>query len=60
MFQVAVITIIRKKTNLNFLGFQIMTLGYDKNRSMLLKEKKRIVDHGIHQVKMYISVEITL
>ena len=49
-----------QKTNLDFLGFQTMTLGYDKNRSMLLKEKKRMVDHGINQVKMYIPVEITL
>ena len=36
----AVITIIRKKTNLDFSGFQTMTLSCDKNGSMLVKEKK--------------------
>ena len=36
----AVITIIRKKTILDFSGFETMTLSCDKNGSMLVKEKK--------------------
>ena len=36
----AVISIIRKKANLDFSGLQIMTLSCDKNGSMLIKEKK--------------------
>ena len=36
----AVITIIKKKTNLDFSGFQIVTLSCNKNESVLVKEKK--------------------
>lgn len=37
----AVITIIRKKRNLDFSDFQAMTLSCDKNVVMLVKRKKR-------------------
>ena len=53
------IAIIRQKTNLDFSGFQTMTLSCDKNGSLLVKEKKRMVNHGINQGKMYIFMEIT-
>ena len=57
----AVITIIKKKRNLDFfLGFQTTILSCDKNGLMLLKEKKRMLNHGIHLGKMYIFVEINL
>ena len=36
-----------------------MTLSCDKNESLLVKEKKRTVNHGIDQGKMYICMEIT-
>ena len=55
-----VITIIRKKTNLDFSGFHIMTLSCDKNGSMLVKGKKRMVNRGIHLGEMHIFVEISL
>ena len=49
----ATIPIIKKKANLDFSGFQTMTLSCDKNGSMLVKEKKIMVNHGIHLEKMY-------
>ena len=60
LWHTAVITIIRKETNLDFTGFQTMNLSFDKNGSVLFKEKKGMVNHGIHPGKMYIFVEITL
>ena len=36
----AVITIIKKKTNLDFSVFQTVTLSCNKNESVLVKEKK--------------------
>ena len=47
----AAIPIIKKKANLDFSGFQTMTLSCDKNGSMLVKEKKIMVNHGIHLKK---------
>ena len=54
------IAIIRQKTHLDFSGSQTMTLSCDKNGSLLVKEKKIMVNHGINQGKMYIFMEITL
>ena len=50
----AAITKIRKKIkNLDCSGFQTMTLSCDKNGSMLVKEKKIMLNQGIHQGKMH-------
>ena len=42
MLHIAVITIIRKKTNLYFSGFQTMTQSCDKNESMTEEKKKKV------------------
>ena len=55
----AVITIMKKKTNLDFSGFQTITLGCDKNRSILLKKKKNGKPWNPFGKNIYISAEIT-
>ena len=55
----AVITIMKKKTNLDFSGFQTITLSCDKNRSILLKKKKNGKPWNPFGKNIYISAEIT-